>query len=76
MQNVFQTVIAGDRFSSHISCHPDDDIRYPRGTVGHIYLTSDGGANLTTLYSLVAQLEPHVEVVNQNAIVEMAIQRG
>ena len=37
---------------------------YARGSVSHIYLTSDGGMNLNTLYTMVAMLDPHVRVVN------------
>ena len=39
----------------------------------HIYLTSDGGGHLDTLYNLVAQLGEHVEVVNQNQVAAMAL---
>jgi len=49
---------------------------HPVGTVNHIYLTSDGGGNLADLYGLVAALAPHVEVVDQETIVAMALQRG
>jgi len=47
---------------------------YPKGTVSHIYLTSDGGANLGLLYDMVQQLDEHVQIVNHNVIVEMALQ--
>ena len=49
---------------------------YPKGTVSHIYLTSDGGGNLDMLYDLVALLDNHVQVVNHKALISMAIQRG
>jgi len=49
---------------------------YPKGTVSNIYLTSDGGANLDTLYKLVPQLDEHVQIVNHNTIVDFALQRG
>merc|ERR1711904_316786 len=48
---------------------------YPKGTVGHIYMTQDGGATLQTLYDLVPLLGEHVEIVNHNVIADMAIQR-
>lgn len=48
---------------------------FPKGTVSHIYLTQDGGANLGTLYDLVPLLDEHVEIVNHNILADMAIQR-
>ena len=48
----------------------------PRGTVSYIYLTSDGGANLTQYDELVPLLAPHLEVVDAQTLVEMALQRG
>jgi len=47
----------------------------PRGTVSYIYLTSDGGANLTQFDNLVELLDEHVEVVDHETIVQMALQR-
>ena len=44
------------------------------GTVTHIYLTSDGGASLDTLYDLVPLLDSHVSVVSPNVAVQMALQ--
>ena len=41
---------------------------YARGSVSHIYLTSDGGMNLNTLYTMVAMLDPHVRVVNHEVV--------
>ena len=46
------------------------------GTVSYIYLTSDGGASLAQFDALVPLLAPHVEVVDHNTIVAMALQRG
>ena len=43
--------------------------------VSHLYLTSDGGMNLETVYRMVALLDPHVKVVNHEELVEMARQR-
>jgi hypothetical protein len=48
---------------------------YPRGSVGHIYLTSDGGASLDSLYQLVALLDDHVEIVDHETLADMALQR-
>ena len=43
--------------------------------MSHLYLTSDGGMNLETVYRMVALLDPHVKVVNHEELVEMARQR-
>jgi hypothetical protein len=48
----------------------------PRGTVMSLYVTSDGGANLELIYSMVEKLAAHVEIVSQETLVEMALQRG
>ena len=45
---------------------------YNRGSVSHLYLTSDGGMNLPTLYKMVEMLENHVKVVNHEELTEMA----
>jgi len=45
---------------------------YPGGTVTQIYVTSDGGANLQTLYSLVPLLSEHIELVDHQALAQMA----
>ena len=47
---------------------------YPRGTVAHIYMTSDGGAKLADFDDLVALLDPHVEVVAPSALAPLAIE--
>jgi len=49
---------------------------YPLGSVSHLYLTSDGGMNLPTLYTMVAMLGEHVKVVNHEELTEMARQRN
>ena len=49
--------------------------QYPPGTATYIYLTSDGGGNLDMLYDLVANLQPHVRVVNQRALVDVVLQK-
>jgi hypothetical protein len=47
---------------------------YPAGTVSHLYVTSDGGANITDLFDLVALLGEHVSVVDHVSLAELAIQ--
>jgi len=46
---------------------------YPAGTVTHIYVTSDGGANIQDIYQLVAHLAPHVEIVNNEVLALAAL---
>jgi len=46
---------------------------YPRGTATQIYVTSDGGANLDTIYSLIPLLEEHVQVVEHSSLVSAAL---
>ena len=43
------------------------------GTVSHLYLTSDGGMNLNTLYNMTKLLGDHVELVNHNTLADMAL---
>jgi len=49
---------------------------YAPGSVSHLYLTSDGGMNLPTLYTMVGLLDSHVKVVNHEELTEMARQRS
>lgn len=49
---------------------------YPKGTVCYIYLTSDGGADLHSLYKLVPLLGNHVKVVNHEVATDLAVQRS
>ena len=49
---------------------------YAPGTVTYIYLTSDGGGSIDNVYDLVPKLDEHVMVVNQDALANLAIQRG
>merc|ERR1719244_45967 len=49
---------------------------YHRGTVSHLYLTSDGGMNLPTLYTMIEMLNDHVKVVNHEELTEMARQKS
>ena len=46
---------------------------YKPGTVSQIYLTSDGGANLTAFAGLAQRLAEHVEVVPTSTLVDMAL---
>lgn len=46
---------------------------YPAGTVTCIYLTSDGGADLDTVYDLVRLLDEHVELINHNQAIKFAL---
>merc|ERR1712080_705128 len=48
---------------------------YDRGSVSHLYLTSDGGMNLSTLDKMVNMLEEHVKIVNHEELTEMARQK-
>ena len=48
---------------------------FKQGSVAHIYLTSDGGMNLETVYEMTALLEPHVKIVNHEELTEMARQK-
>lgn len=48
----------------------------PRGTVTHIYLTSDGGANISDFDVLVGSLASHVAVVDAETVIRMALERG
>lgn len=47
---------------------------YPRGTVSHIYMTSDGGANLADFGALAAALDEHVQIVPPGAVADLALQ--
>ena len=47
---------------------------WPRGSVAHIYLTSDGGCQLEDFEALVSLLAPHVKVVAPGALADLALQ--
>jgi len=49
---------------------------YTKGTVSHLYLTSDGGMNLSILYKMISLLEDHVKIVNHEELTEMARQKS
>lgn len=46
-----------------------------RGTITHIYVTSDGGASIDNLWELESLLEAHVETVSADALVKLALER-
>ena len=46
---------------------------YPPGTVTHIYMTSDGGAQLQDFYDLAGLLAEHVDVVDAGTLAAMAL---
>ena len=48
-------------------------LNHAEGSVTQIYMTTDGGAHLDTLYSLYEQLPDHVQIVNHNELVRMAM---
>ena len=48
---------------------------YPKGSVSHLYLTSDGGMNLEILHTMIDQLDDHVKIVNHEELTEMARQK-
>jgi hypothetical protein len=48
---------------------------YKKGTVTHIYTTSDGGFNYETLFRMIEKLGDHVEIVDSKTLVKMALQR-
>ena len=47
-----------------------------KGTLTPIYFTTDGGAEIDVLYQLAEQLEEHVQVVNHETLIDMALQKG
>ena len=49
---------------------------YPLGTVTHIYMTSDGGAQLSDFVALAALLDEHVRVVGPEALALVALQKA
>lgn len=65
-------------FSSHNYLTPlqmaDEINGYPRGTVSHIYVTSDGGASLDSLYDMAFNLEKHVQIVSPDQLTDLALQ--
>ena len=47
----------------------------PVGTVSFIYLTSDGGGNLSMFDEMVSMLQNHVQVVDASSLPALALQR-
>jgi hypothetical protein len=46
------------------------------GSVSYLYVTSDGGADVDDIFDLVGALESHVQVVDHETLIEMAMERG
>lgn len=49
---------------------------FKKGTVAAFYTTSDGGLDFDLVYGMVQLLDEHVEIVNHNGLVEMALESG
>lgn len=49
---------------------------FKKGTVSAFYTTSDGGLDFDLVYGMVQLLDEHVEIVNHNGLVEMALGSG
>ena len=45
------------------------------GTVTYVYMSHDQGSTFDTIYQCVQNLTEHVEVVNHNNLVDMALSR-
>lgn len=45
------------------------------GTVTYVYMTHDGGGKVEDIYQLVGNLSDHVQVVNHNNLVDLALER-
>mmetsp|Transcript_5194 Transcript_5194/g.9958 ORF Transcript_5194/g.9958 Transcript_5194/m.9958 type:complete len:586 (+) Transcript_5194:118-1875(+) len=48
----------------------------PPGSVTHIYLTSDGGATIDSVYNLVVELGEEVMIVSAGQLVDIALQKA
>lgn len=48
---------------------------YPSGTISHIYMTSDGGAQLSDFDALASLLSEHVEIVAPSTAIDLIQQR-
>jgi len=48
---------------------------YKKGTVAAFYTTSDGGMNMQLIYDTAKLLGEHVEIVNTEVLVDMALQK-
>jgi hypothetical protein len=51
----------------------DEINKYPKGTVSHLYITTDGGWKFDDLYDMVDLLDDHVEITNHQNLIEMAL---
>jgi len=47
-----------------------------KGSVTHLYLTSDGDNSIDSFYQLAKQLDNHVVIVNTDTLTDLALQRG
>jgi len=54
----------------------DEISGYAKGTVTHIYMTSDGGCSYDDVVEMVSLLDEHVELVDQQTLINMALKRG
>mmetsp|Transcript_32747 Transcript_32747/g.86578 ORF Transcript_32747/g.86578 Transcript_32747/m.86578 type:complete len:420 (-) Transcript_32747:216-1475(-) len=54
----------------------DEISGYEKGTVTHIYMTSDGGCSYDDVVEMVSLLDEHVELVDQQTLINMALKRG
>jgi hypothetical protein len=72
-QNAAAAAICRENFknATEMSLHINDDLKL--GTVAAFYTTSDGGMNMGLIYDTVKLLGEHVEVVNQEVLVAMAL---
>ncbi|CAK0840118.1 unnamed protein product, partial [Prorocentrum cordatum] len=71
-QSVINAAICREHFknATEMSAHINS---FQPGTVAAFYTTSDGGMDMQLIYDTVKLLEDHVEVVNQEVLVEMAL---
>lgn len=71
-QNIVSAAICRQNFknATEMSSHINS---FVAGTVSAFYTTSDGGMNMQLIYDTVKLLGEHVEIVNQEVIVDMAL---
>jgi hypothetical protein len=48
---------------------------FPKGSISYLYLTSDGGFQISDVFALVGQLEDHVVVVDSRQLAGLALER-
>ena len=54
----------------------DEISGYEKGTVTHIYMTSDGGCSYDDVVEMVSLLDEHVELVDHQTLINVALKRG